>query len=349
MRRHKPLTQGRSKKVIPHLNKGQGNIVMDDTKEDNSFEQKFIYCSDIVQQLLQTAKKVAITDSSVLLSGKSGVGKEMIAQYIHNKSYRKDKDFTVINCSCLNENTIESELFGHEKGAFTGADRQKTGLLEKANGGTLVLDEIGDLKPKAQTKLLRFLQEGEIYRVGGNVPIQLDLRVICCTSKNLAEQVLRGDFREDLYYRINIISLMVPSLSERPEDIPVLLKHFLGEHIELEKSALAILLNYSWPGNIRELKNLCERLKILQDENIIKENHLPTEFLNKKPASQAHYDPNISLAEMNKLHILNAMSYFSSKRDAAKALGITVKTLYNRLHEYGVFDDYSLHTGGIGY
>ena len=330
--------------MIPYLNKGQGNILMSNTKDQDSESNKIIYCSEAMKKLFKIVDRIASTDSSVLISGKSGTGKEMIAKAIHNKSYRKNKIFTVINCSCLNENTIESELFGHEKGAFTGADRQKIGLLEKTNNGTLVLDEISDLKTKTQAKLLRLLQENEIYRVGGNVPIHLNIRVICSTNKNLEEEVIKGRFREDLYYRINTIAITVPSLTERPEDIPILLKHFLGQNIQIEKTTLTVLMNYSWPGNIRELKNLCERLRILQDGNIIKQMHLPEEFTNRKKQSAVFYDPGMTLAELNKLYILNALEHFSSKRAAAKALGITVKTLYNRLHEYGAFENYALHS-----
>ncbi len=332
--------------MIPYLSKGQGNILMDEIKvthSENKKNKKMIYGSEAIKKLVKIVDKVAFTDAAILILGKSGTGKEMIAREIHNKSYRKHKPFIVINCSCLNENTIESELFGHEKGAFTGADRQKVGLLEKANGGTLVLDEIGDLTPKTQAKLLRLLQESEIYRVGGNVPIRLNIRVICCSNKNLAEEVIKGRFREDLYYRINTITIAVPSLSERPEDIPVLLQHFLGKSTQIEKPVLDILLHYLWPGNVRELKNLCERLSVLQVGNLIKQEHLPEEFLIRKKQSAIPYDPGMTLAELNKLYILNALEHFSSKREAAKALGVTVKTLYNRLHEYGVFENYAIH------
>jgi len=330
--------------MIPHLNPGQGNTLMDDIKEKDSENNKMIHCSEAMKKMLKIVDKVAPTDSPVLISGKSGTGKEMIARAIHNKSYRKYEPFTVINCSCLNDNTIESELFGHEKGAFTGASHQKTGLLEKANGGTVMLDEIGDLTPKTQSRFLRMLQENEIYRVGGNIPIQLNIRVVCCTNKKLAEEVIKGHFREDLYYRINTITVTLPSLSERPEDIPVLLKHFLGQNIQIDKEALIDLINYPWPGNIRELKNLCERLRVLQDGDIVRQKHLPEEFHTGKKQSSIHYNPNITLADLNKLYILNALDHFSSKREAAKALGITVKTLYNRLHEYGVFENYALHS-----
>ena len=328
--------------MIPYLSKGQGNILMEEVKDEDSQSQKLIYRSEAMDKLVKMANRLASTDSSVLILGKSGTGKEMIARYIHSKSYRKNRNFIVINCSCLNENTVESELFGHEKGSFTGAHKQKVGLLEQANGGTLVLDEIGDLKPRIQAKLLRLLQENEIYKVGGTVPIHLNIRVICSTNKNLAEEVIKGRFREDLFYRINTISIALPTLVERPADTPALLKHFLGPNVKVTKEALDILVQYSWPGNVRELKNLCERLCILQDGNVIEQSHLPEEFLNKKQDSTVPYDPSLTLAELNKFYILNALEHFSSKREAAKALGITVKTLYNRLHEYGVFENYAL-------
>ena len=336
--------------MIPYLVQGQGNTLMKEIKQkevvkSDSKKESVVYASDIIKKLLKKVDKTAVTDASVLISGASGSGKELIAKRIHDKSYRKSRNFVVINCSILNEHTVESELFGHEKGAFTGADRQKTGLLEKAHGGTLVLDEVGDLSPQIQVKLLRFLQEQEIYRVGGNVPIQLDARVISCTNKKLAEQVTKGLFREDLYYRINTVTFVVPSLIDRKEDIPVLLKHFLGSNVQVEALAMSALMKYPWPGNIRELKNLCERLHILRDDNLITTAHLPKDFfVEQKPTSRLEYDPNLTLAELNKIYILDAMEHFQCKRTAARALGITVKTLYNRLHTYGVFDNYALHS-----
>ena len=328
--------------MIPYLNKGRGNTPMGQIKSLDS-ENKIVYSSEAMKKVLTLVDKVISTDSSVLITGKSGTGKEMVAKRIHNGSYRKDQSFIVINCSCLNENIIESELFGHEKGAFTGADRQKIGLLEAADGGTLVLDEISDLSLKAQVKILRFLENNEIYRVGGKQAIHLDVRVICCTSKDLSQEVLKGRFREDLLYRINTIAFTIPSLSERVDDIPVLLKHFLNKKVEMEKEVLDILMKHAWPGNVRELKNLCERLIILNTGNVIKKEHLPDELLPSQQKSKVPYTPGITLAEVNKMYILSALESSRSKREAAKSLGITVKTLYNRLHEYGVFDKFAVH------
>ena len=214
--------------MIPYLQKGQGNKVMSQPK-NLKMEEKIVYCSEVMKETMKVIGKVAPSDSSVLIYGNSGTGKELVARKIHSQSYRRNKPFVILNCSCLNEEVVESELFGHEKGAFTGADRHKAGLLEQASGGTILLDEIGDLKPGTQAKLLRFLQEGEIRRVGGKHPLHIDARVICSTNKNLAEAVTKGLFREDLFYRINIISIHLPSLSERTEDVVALLHHFLGK------------------------------------------------------------------------------------------------------------------------
>ena len=214
--------------MIPYLHKGQGNTVMNNLKDLGS-KTKMVYCSEPMEKAMKIISKVALTDASVLIFGSSGTGKDLAARQIHNQSYRKNKPFVVINCGCLNEETDGSELFGHERGAFTGADQQKSGLLEQANGGTVVLDGINDLRPRTQAKLLRFLQEGEIQRVGGKHPITIDVRVISITNKNLGSEVINGNFREDLFYRINTITVSLPSLSERLEDVPLLLKYFLGK------------------------------------------------------------------------------------------------------------------------
>ncbi len=338
------LTTEGERQMIPYLNKGQGNTLIDDQKDVN--DEDMVYRHESMAKLIKIINKVASTDASVLLIGKSGTGKELMASKIHQLSYRKNKPFTVINCSYLSDNLANSELFGYEKEAFTGANRQTIGLLEKSHKGTIVLDEIGDLKPETQAKLLKFLQENEIYRVGSKTPIHLDVRVVCITNKNLAEEVVQGRFREDLFYRINTITLEIPSLSERREDIPVLLEHFLGPYVKIAPDAMSILTKYNWPGNVRELQNLCSRWRILKTENRITINDLPKSLLATNPYQNVgiEYDPSMSLAEMNKIYILHALEHFTSKREAAKALGITIKTLYNRLHDYGVFEQYAMHS-----
>lgn len=321
--------------------------------------KKIIYKSEVMRQLLRMVDRVAPSHATVLILGESGTGKELIANAIHERSTRRHKPFVAINCGALRETLLESELFGHEKGAFTGAYSRKTGLAEVANGGTLFLDEIGELSPGIQAKLLRFLQEGEIYRVGGKDPIKVDIRLISATNKELDKEVVRGNFREDLFYRINTIMIHSPPLRRRKEDIPVLVEHFLTSNPgsgflnrgrQISEDALKILMKYDWPGNIRELQNVCERLQILAEGTIIIPNDLPENI--KSPDQKIiidDYDPTMTLHELEKRYILKALNYFDgNKTQAANALGITIKTLYNKLHEYGEFERYAVHTKPLG-
>ncbi|SEM14924.1 PocR sensory domain-containing protein [Stigmatella aurantiaca] len=223
-----------------------------------------------MREILKLMEKVAQSDSTVLINGESGTGKELVARALHQSGPRRDKSFVVQNCSAFNDNLLESALFGHTRGAFTGATRDKKGLFEVADGGTFFLDEVGDMSPALQVKLLRVLQEGTFLPVGGTHPREVDVRVIAATHKNLAELVQRGEFREDLYYRIHVIRLHLPPLRERREDLPVLIEHFLRKHHRegqrargLEPEALPLLNAYHWPGNIRELENEIERLLVL--------------------------------------------------------------------------------------
>lgn len=317
-------------------------------------EQKsFIYKSDVMTQLMKMIERVAASNANILVLGESGTGKELIAQTIHNKSGRKNKPFVAINCGALRETLLESELFGHEKGSFTGAYQKKMGLAEAANGGTLFLDEIGELSPAIQAKLLRFIQEGEIYRVGGKDPIRVDIRLICATNRDLEKEVQVGNFREDLFYRINTIVASVPPLRRRKDDIPALINHFLSsnEHAfmnrgrQMDEEAMKTMMNYDWPGNIRELQNVCERLQILSEGHVIMLNDIPENIRNpEKRDETAEYDPTITLAELEKRYILKALVHFEgNKTQAANALGITIKTLYNKLHEYGEFEKFAVH------
>lgn len=313
-----------------------------------------VYKSEVMKQMMKMIDRVAPSNASVLVLGESGTGKELVARSIHERSQRRNRPFVAINCGALRETLLESELFGHEKGSFTGAYTRKIGLAEVANGGTLFLDEIGELSPGIQAKLLRFIQEGEIFRVGGKDPIKVDIRLISATNRELDQEVARGNFREDLYYRINTISVHAPPLRRRKEDIPLLVEYFLarGHHRvlnrgrQMSEDAMKILMRYDWPGNIRELQNVCERLQILADGHTIMPGDLPENILNpEQKIVTDDYDPTMTIYDLEKRYILKALSYFDgNKTQAANALGITIKTLYNKLHEYGEFEKYAVHT-----
>ncbi|MBN8536067.1 MAG: sigma-54-dependent Fis family transcriptional regulator [Deltaproteobacteria bacterium] len=316
--------------------------------------RSIIYQSDAMSNLMKMIDRVAPSNANVLVLGESGTGKELLARAVHERSLRKNKPFVAINCGALRETLLESELFGHEKGSFTGAYTKKTGLAEVANHGTLFLDEIGELSPGIQAKLLRFIQEGEIFRVGGKDPIKVDIRLISATNRELDQEVQKGNFREDLFYRINTIIVNAPPLRRRKEDIPVLIQHFMshssqsqyGKLKTMSSEAIQNMMKYEWPGNIRELQNVCERLQILSDGHQIEVGDLPENI--KNPDVQIdflEYDPTIPLYEIEKKYILKGLAHFSgNKTQAANNLGITIKTLYNKLHEYGEFDKFAVHS-----
>ncbi|MES3037155.1 MAG: sigma-54 dependent transcriptional regulator [Bdellovibrionota bacterium] len=319
-----------------------------------SEQRLIVYQSEVMDQLLKMVDRVASSGANVLVLGESGTGKELLARTLHEKSNRKGKPFVAINCGALRETLLESELFGHEKGSFTGAYTKKIGLAEAANGGSLFLDEIGELTPGIQAKLLRFIQEGEIYRVGGKDPIKVDIRLISATNRDLEADVNKGTFREDLYYRINTIVVTAPPLRRRKDDISLLINHFLtnSPHAYLNRGrkvndeAMASLVKYEWPGNIRELQNLCERLQILSEGHEIMMGDLPEHI--RHPSTDKNlvdYNPELTLHELEKRYILKALSHFGgNKTQAAQNLGITIKTLYNKLHEYGEFERFAVHT-----
>ncbi len=312
-----------------------------------------IYKSEIMSQLMKMIERVAPSQANILVLGESGTGKELIARAIHDKSNRKNKPFVAINCGALRETLLESELFGHEKGSFTGAYTKKIGLAEAANGGTLFLDEIGELPMSIQAKLLRFLQEGEIFRVGGKESIRVDLRIICATNRELDQEVTRGNFREDLFYRINTIVISAPPLRRRKEDIPVLVQHFLTQGNSymnrvksIDEEALAAMMGYDWPGNIRELQNACERLQVLSEGHTIMLNDLPESIrMPQNKDESTAFDPAVPLYQLEKRYIIKALAHYGgNKTQAAQGLGITIKTLYNKLHEYGEFEKYAVHS-----
>jgi len=321
-----------------------------------ALHHRLVYRSDVMRSLVDTIVRIAPTLSTVLIQGESGTGKELVARLIHEKSGRSHRPFVALNCATLKDTLLESELFGHEKGAFTGASQMKVGLAEVASGGTLFLDEIGELSLSVQTKLLRFLQEGEFYRVGGKDLLKADLRVVLATNKDLATEVKKGQFREDLYYRINTIVIETPPLRRRKEDIPLLINHFMQKGqvsygrpvLGFSDEAIQALQRYDWPGNIRELENLCERLQVLCDRPMVEREDLPPAMQGVRSLDVTkEYDPGVSLADLERVWILKAMEHFrGNKTQAAQALGITIKTLYNKLHEYQVFDKYALHSRG---
>jgi DNA-binding NtrC family response regulator len=294
-----------------------------------------------MQAALDLARTVAPTDSTALITGETGTGKELIARAIHHWSGRSSQAFVAVNCAALAESLLESELFGHEKGAFTGAVAQRRGRFELAHGGTLFLDEVGEMSPALQAKLLRVLQDGTLERVGGTKTVTVDVRVIAATNRDLAQMVGARAFREDLFYRLSVFPIHLPPLRERPSDIPSLAEHILrqvtrrlGKRITgFSKEAVSLLREYGWPGNIRELQNVVERAVILCQEERILPAHL-----NLGPASPASAAAGPkTLKELERDAILSALAAcHGNRRDAAKQLGIGLRTLYARLKEYGI-------------
>lgn len=300
--------------------------------------------SPAMRRIYSLVEKVAPSKTSVVITGPSGTGKEVIARTIHNLSPRRDKPFVAINCSAIPASLMESEIFGHEKGAFTGADQRRLGCFELANGGTLFLDEVGELPVELQAKFLRVLEEEKLRRLGGKTEISVDVRVICATNRDLKKQIEAGLFREDLYFRLNVFSIELPPLCERREDIPLLAQHFVerfaaeaGKRIRgITPKAMDILQSYSWPGNIRELRNTIERGVILCDGDMIDESHLPPEM---EPDDSAGAVIKLSLGmplrEVEKEYILGSLRRNKgNKSRTAEILGISEKTLYNKLNRY---------------
>jgi two-component system nitrogen regulation response regulator NtrX len=304
--------------------------------------------SPAIKRLREEISMAGPSQSRVLISGENGAGKELVARAIHAESSRRDHPFLEINCAAIPENLIESELFGHERGAFTGAQGQKKGQFELANKGTLFLDEIGDMAVATQSKVLRALQEQEFYRVGGSERIKVDVRVIAASNKNLAEEIKRGAFREDLYYRLNVIPLRVPALRERNEDIPLLIDHFLGEVSReqgikpkrISPEAIVILKEYSWPGNVRELKNLIERLMIMGPSATITPSDLPEYLEDSLPPprpSGAHSSLREARSLFEKEHILTKLKENDwNVQQTAEALQIERTYLYRKMKFLGI-------------
>jgi two-component system, NtrC family, response regulator AtoC len=292
-----------------------------------------------LQAVLEVIARVAPSDSPVLISGESGTGKELVAHMLHRLSGRSGP-FVDVSCAALSEGMLESELFGHERGAFPGADERKLGLMELAAGGTLFLDEISELSPKLQSKLLRALDQLSFYRVGGTQKVEVDIRVLAATNRDLSARVAEGTFRDDLFYRVNTIAVELPPLRDRAVDVPILARHFLrhfgkGNPPTLTSDAVELLVRYPWPGNVRELRNVMERVVLLAQGPQVRASDLPLE-IPSRGVEERSSAPAVSLAELERRHIesvLHDTSWHQGR--AATALGISSKTLYRKIREYG--------------
>ncbi len=297
-----------------------------------------------MQRLTEMIRTVAPTKSTILIKGESGTGKELVARAIHDLSPRKESPFIAAACGAIPESLLEAELFGYEKGAFTGAVSQRKGRIELADKGTLFLDEIGDISTKTQVDLLRFIQEREFRRVGGKIPIKVDIRIIAATNKNLEEMISRDEFREDLYYRLNVITIEVPPLRDRKEDIPVLASHFLEKFsldtgkkmYGISEQAMKVLMEHSWPGNVRQLENVIEHAVVVANELEIQTKDFPAYFVKHETETGV---PSVSqsLEELEKEHIRSVLlSNNWNIRKSAGVLGINRVTLYNKIKKYGL-------------
>ncbi|OQY54009.1 MAG: two-component system response regulator [Desulfobacteraceae bacterium 4572_88] len=337
-------------RAMEHTLLKEENRLLRETLGKHFDRQNIIGRSTVMVRLLETVAQIAPSEATVIISGESGTGKELIAGAIHFNSPRKDGPFIKINCAAITETLLESELFGHEKGSFTGAERKKKGRFLQAHCGSLFLDEVGEMPPAMQVKLLRVLQEREITPVGSEQTLKVDVRLIVATNRNLADMIRDGTFREDLYYRLNVVNLELAPLRERQEDIPLLVQHFLNHFSEKNHKqisgytpqAMDHLIRYEWPGNIRELMNVVERGIILSRSEYLDENDIP--FVEKSGAGDSDDAPfplaitgDVPLEEVEKAAILKTLeSAAGNKSETARRLGITRRTLHQKLKKYGV-------------
>ena len=318
---------------------------LEERLEKNTSIENIIGNSSAIRKIFEEIKKVAPTKATVLITGESGVGKELVANAIHNFSQRKSKPFVKVHCAALAETLLESELFGHEKGAFTGAIERKRGRFELSNKGSIFLDEIGEINQNIQIKLLRVLQEKQIERVGSSDPIDVDTRVIAATNKNLEKEMKEGRFREDLYYRLNVVHIFIPPLRERREDIPLLVDAFVkefsnenGKEISsIEPKARSAIYNYDWPGNIRQLRNCIESAVVMTSDNILHFEDLP--FKEKTENELIKIPVGSTMKEAEREIIIRTLGHENNnKKRVADILGIGRKTLYRKLKEYNIED-----------
>lgn len=335
-------------KVIPLLSKAiekvhlQKRVKELETLVDKKFSfESIIGTSKALFSAVELSKKVSQTDTTVLLLGETGTGKEIFARAIHSAGNRSSKSFVALNCSSFSNELLENELFGHKAGAFTGALKDKKGLIEEADGGTLFLDEIGEMPFELQSKLLRVLENGEFIKVGDTKPAKVNVRIIAATNRNLQEEVNASGFREDLYYRLNVFTITLPPLRERREDIPLLANYYCDffarktnkKMIKIENEALTLLKRHQWKGNIRELKNVIERAVILEDSDVLTAKSLPLDIRENLTEDNEEF----SLSTVEKHHIQKILAYSKgNKAEASRLLGIGLTTLYRKLEEYNI-------------
>lgn len=322
-------------------------------------EHEFIYRDRVMMQVVSLADQIAPSEASIMITGESGTGKEVMARYVHNKSRRAKKPFICVNCAAIPENLLESELFGHEKGSFTGAIARRIGKFEEAEGGTLFLDEISEMDIRLQAKLLRAIQEREIDRVGGSGPVKVDLRILATSNRNLQEEIKEGRFREDLHFRLNVVNLNIPPLRKRPEDIRVLCKHFVTKYAEfnaiddknISDEAMQVLINHNWPGNVRELENTLHRAVLLTKGGEITKHdillpdgkpHIEIQAQSKSGGAPEGTEPlseasmvGKTVSDVERDLIIDTLKHcLGNRTHAANILGISIRTLRNKLNIY---------------
>lgn len=331
------------KKIVSHQELLLENILLRRRLEEREEFEEIIGQSEPMQELFELLSRVAPTDSTVLITGDSGTGKELVARAIHGNSPRCYYPFITVSCGALPETLLESELFGYEKGAFTGAEQTRKGRIEMADGGTLFLDEIGEISAKTQVDLLRVLQEKKIQRLGGDQEIAVDVRILAATNRDLLQAIKEKRFREDLYYRLNVITIHLPSLRERKKDIPLLADHFMRkfcfemnrEPVNIAPEALELLMDYHWPGNVRELENIIERALVIGQGKSILPAHLPFDR-----GQQREVELPESLREMEQHHIMRILEKTGwNISQTARRLEIDRQTLYNKIQKYGISRD----------
>jgi len=345
-----------------------GAVLMAITEESHAL----VHADPKMTELLKMADQIASSEASVLITGPSGTGKEILARYVHNNSKRKDKRFVAVNCAAIPENLLESELFGHEKGAFTGAVARRLGKFEEANGGTLLLDEISEMDPRLQAKLLRAIQEREIDRIGSSKPVKIDVRILATSNRIMEDAVAQGNFREDLYFRLNVVNLMLPPLKDRPKDTPVLAKHFIKKYAEandvaplpLSPEAEQALQAHSWPGNVRELENIMHRAVLMAQGDTIGPEAIM--ISGQAVSSQAANDSQAvtgatdadgrptrelvgkTVADVERDLIIDTLQHcLGNRTHAATILGISIRTLRNKLKQYSI-EGHTVPSPGVG-